>query len=454
MNRNSADNVETSAAAIGRFSSGFELRSDVHGHVRMAVADCFGCILAGADSEVSNRVRRAFDVCGQGTAPIFGTVDTLPGPFAALANAVAGHAYDLDDWEEPGNTHPTVVLLPALLVLAAERKVSGAELARAYIVGFEIIARLGEALSLDHYARGFHSTATLGAIGAAAAGARILNLSKGKTCHAVSIAASQATGYTLQFGSNAKPLQAGFAARTGVEAALLARAGATAQAQILDHPRGFAGQMGQADAANFETVLAKLGAPLAIEEFGLVFKPWPSCGYTHRLMTAALDLRPEVVHRLNDIVAIHAQQPDFHAEILPFHRPRTRNEALFSAPACLAQTLVHGNLSLADGATGFWRDPQVARLIQVTTVRAEPARRPELNYDPGQPDTLAIKLNDRSMLQASCAYPLGSKHRPMCRAQFAEKFQSITGRSAEAFDNLLEWPNTCDVARFFREAAK
>ncbi|MBO9448903.1 MmgE/PrpD family protein [Tropicibacter sp. R16_0] len=416
-----------------------------------AVADCFGCILAGAESEVAQKTVTAYRRLGQGTAPVFGTTQTLATSAAALANAVAGHAWDLDDWEEPGNTHPTVVLLPALLAAAHLKPVAGRDLLAAYAVGCEIIMRLGEAVTLDHYARGFHSTATLGAIGAAGAVGRQLRLSEDQIAHAMAIATSQAVGYTVQFGSNAKPLQAGFAARIGVEAAVLAAQGATGQPGVIEHPRGFSGLMGELDPQRFDDMTNKIGAPWALEEYGLVLKPWPSCGYTHRLMTAALDLRGKVLDRLDQITSIRARLPDFHYKILPFDRPTTRNEALFSAPACIAQALVSGELTLADSAAGFWMQEPVDRLVRCTRVTAEPARNPKLNYDPEQPDHLIIELHNGEVIETICAYPLGAPQNPMNTQRLAAKFHSITTRPEAKFDHLLQWAEAPDVARVFQE---
>lgn len=415
---------------------------------RRSVADCFGCILAGADSAVAGRLRAGLAAGADGTVPIYGTDRVAAPGHAALVNAAAGHAHDLDDWEEPGNTHPTVVILPACLAAAHLRAVSGGDLLRAYAVGFEITARLGEVVSLDHYARGFHSTATLGAIAAAAAVCRILDLTVEQGARALSLAASQAVGYTLQFGSNAKPFQAGAAARAGLESALLARAGTTAQTRVLEDARGFAGLMG-----GMAAPLKPLGDPWALEEYGVILKPWPSCGYTHRLMTAALELRDRLHPFPGRIRAVTATQPDFHNAVLPFDRPAAREEALFSAPACIAQTLVHGDLTLADGETAFWRTPEVRRLIEVTEVIAEPTRNPALNYDPDQPDRLTVRIDDADHT-AACALPLGAPGRPMSDARLAQKFASITRRPKEQFDRLLDWPDAADAAVFFKECAR
>ena len=192
---------------------------------RWAIVDGFAVILAGANSEVAVRVADGLVVDGQGVVPVYGSSQQTSPGLAALINAVAGHAYDLDDWEAAANTHPTVVLLPALLAVSYNKQVSGQQLLIAYAVGFELITRLGEAITLDHYNRGFHSTATIGSIGCTAAVAKLLELDVQTTANALSIAATQASGFTLQFGTNVKPLQAGFAARTGVEASLACQSG-------------------------------------------------------------------------------------------------------------------------------------------------------------------------------------------------------------------------------------
>ncbi len=444
----------TAIARIARFASLAEPGSDLTDIIAPAVADCFGCILAGAKSDVAYRVSSALQPIGTGPVPLYGRKTTLSAPYAAMVNAVAGHAWDLDDWEEPGNTHPSVVLLPALLAAAHLKPASGTDLLAAYAVGAEIIMRLGEAVTLDHYARGFHSTATLGTIGAAGAVSRILRLTENQTAHALALSVSQTTGYTLQFGSNAKPLQAGWAARNGLEAALLAAQGTTAQTHVLDHPRGFSGLMGCHDPDQILHALSRLGAPWAVEEYGLILKPWPSCGYTHRLMTAALELRPQLSGMLSDVAAIQAHLPDFHAEILPFNTPATRNEALFSAPACIAQILVTGNLTLANSAEGFWTEPAVDHLIHVTTVAPEPARNRELNIDPDQPDILRITLSGGEVLETTCTYPLGAPQNPMTPWQLGAKFADLTDRPVETFQTLLGWPHATDVAEFFQRMSQ
>ncbi len=439
----------TAIETLAQFAVAARPDPSVQAQIAPAVVDCFGCILAGANSAVARQTRAALALVAPGPVRVYGADQTLSAPVAVLVNGVAGHAWDLDDWEEPGNTHPTVVLLPALLASAHLTPVSGKDLMTAYAVGAEIIMQLGKAVSLAHYARGFHSTATLGVIGVAGAVSRLLGLSADQTVHALSFAVSQAAGYTRQFGSNAKPLQAGWAARNGVEAALLAAQGLTGQPHVMDHERGFAGLLSDYDAKRFSGVMSRLGRDWALSDYGLILKPWPSCGYTHRLMTAAVEIRSRLAGGVHGITAIEAFMPDFHYEILPFDRPASRTEALFSAPACVAQVLAKGQLSLRDSADAFWADPEVARLIDLTTVKAEQSKNPALNYDPDQPDRLRVELTSGEIVQATCAAPLGHPSNPMTPDQLADKFSGLTGLPEDSYKTALNWPQADNVASFF-----
>lgn len=219
--------------------------------VRDALIDTLGCILAGASQPVAQQTQLTLSSWGSGLARALGTSLHLAAPWAAMANAVVGHALDFDDWEMAGNTHPSVVMFPALLAVAADRPddqpVSGQAILEGYVAGFEVIARIGEAVNLEHYARGWHSTATIGSLGSAAAVARLMGLNRRQTAHALSISLSQAVGYTCQFGTDAKALQSGFAAKTGVLAASLAQNGLTGQAHVLEANTGFHHLMGHGD---------------------------------------------------------------------------------------------------------------------------------------------------------------------------------------------------------------
>ena len=266
----------------------------------------------------------------------------------------------------------------------------------------------------------------------------------------MSFAVSAASGYTCQFGSHAKPLQAGFAARAGVEAACLASSGLHGQSHVLDHPRGMAALMGGGVPERLEETMEKLGRGYALAEHGLVLKPWPSCGYTHRIMTCALRLRSFVA--LDSIEAIDLHLPDFHAAVLRFAQPMNRSEALFSAPFVAAMGLVHGDLRLSDLERRRWDEPPIFDLISRTRVHAFAPARPELNYSEEDPDRMVLTLADGHRLEEICVHPLGAPQAPMSAEQLWSKFESNAGdvreNRAARFGN---WLNEACVTGLFLE---
>lgn len=406
--------------------------------IRMALIDTLGCQIAGGQTEVVQKTVGVLQSFGLGDCPVIGLPQRFPAPQAALLNAVCGHALDFDDWEMPANSHPSVVIFPALMAASQGRNITGQQWLEAYWVGFEVIARLGEGLNFEHYDAGWHTTATLAPMGAAAAVARLLGLSALQTINALSLAVSQSSGLTCQFGSHAKPLQAGFAAQAGFMAATLAANGCTGQGHALEAKRGYNALTAHGDNYRLMAAIEKCGKPHALTEYGVVPKPYPCCSYTHRIVDAAMQLRPHVVNNLNDIVSIRASLPDFHAAILPFSHPTARNEALFSVPFCCAVALSRGALALRDFEARPLVNEGVARLIDKTQLLPRVPKNPLLNFDPEDPDWLEITMQNGQVHRCEVTYPPGALQNPMSEAQMLEKFTANTGCAVSP--DLLHWP--------------
>ncbi len=452
MNEIRVDNAVTRLARHVADAS-VDIEPDTRTVIRNALIDTLGCILLGAGRETAQQTLKAVSGWGHGSSRAFGTAHRLPPPWAAMVNATAAHAFDFDDWEAPGNTHPSAVLFPAMLAAADGRALNGSSLMEGYIVGFEVIARLGEGLNYEHYDAGWHSTATLGAIGAAASVARIKGLDAAQTGNALSIAASQAVGYTCQFGSNAKPLQAGFAAKTGVVSAALAAEGLTGQTHVLDGKSGITALMAHDDTARFEAAMARMGQTHALTEHGLLVKAYPSCGYTHRLVDCALAIRGRDGFDANSISGIRCSLPDFHAAILPFQIPTKTSEALFSAQFCIALALKRGRVTLADFDERAWTDNEIARLNRLVELEVRKPRNPDLNYDPADPDWLIVEFSDGRTERSDAVFPIGAPQNPLSAERILAKFRSnaclqesvISSEEAEAFERLKRWDTQADV---------
>ena len=416
--------------------------------IEIGVVDAMGCIVAGSRAEVCRRAGLTVADCPPPTGrKVVGTADYAEPSSAAFLNATAGHALEFDDWEIAGNSHPSIVLVAAILASACGR-LCGASMAAAYARGFEVIARVGEAINFEHYRRGWHATGTLGSMGAAAAAAAVMGLEPTTTAHAISLACSRSGGITAQFGSDAKALQAGFAAEAGVRAAMLAAHGLTDRLDVLESPNGYGTITAGVAPDRFEAPLSKLAAPWAVGEHGLGLKPHPTCGYTHRVVDAAIELRSQLEHAgiaLGDIEVIEIALPEMHASILPFKQPASADEARFSLPFAAAVALVEGRITLGDFSSARWNDPTVSTLIERCRVEPFTPNRPELNYDAEEPDSVTVVTNAGRRFSASVAFPYGSPQRPMAKADVMAKAATLTGAGNRALSLLERWTDLDDI---------
>ncbi|WP_032695332.1 MmgE/PrpD family protein [Raoultella planticola] len=300
----------------------------------------------------------------------------------ALRLGYAGHALDFDDFHADFRGHPSTVILPAVLALAAERAdIDGDRFLDAYVIGVEAAGRLGLAAGPRHYTLGFHSTATLGTIAAAAACARFVGAGARDTAVILGIAATQASGLRAQFGSEAKPLHAGLAAQAAVSATLLALSGFHGQAdKVLD---AFLTAC-CAGAQQAEKLTAGWGAPWRIVHPGLEFKPWPTCGGTHGAADAARAIRQAWLQRGKNIAGLQQELERVEVSFPPggdiaasVRQPTNGIEARFSLEYVIAASLLRETLLLADFSQGAL-DEEIAALAQTV------ARRPDLTAPPDE----------------------------------------------------------------------
>ena len=301
--------------------------------------------LAGASEPASLIVRQVVAAEGGDACGVFGTPVRASMSGAALANGTAAHALDYDDMCFVSLAHPSAPLVPAVLAAAESERLTGRAVLDAYVVGFEIEARLGRLMNPRHYQRGWHCTSTLGTIGAAAAVSRLLGLDARTAGHALAIAASEASGLKENFGTMVKPLHAGLAARNGVLAALLARGGMTASELALDGPQGFLHAM-DSEGHALDDAIADLGARWEILDTGITVKLYPSCAGTHPSLDAILDLRRREGFTADDVERIDIDVDSIVPTILIYDRPATGLEGKFSLPFCAAAAVVFGRVGI------------------------------------------------------------------------------------------------------------
>ncbi|HIF6623957.1 MmgE/PrpD family protein [Serratia ureilytica] len=330
---------------------------------RRGVKDYFACALPIARGALSDA----------GLAAIGKTFPPNGSENRALRYGYVSHALDFDDYHPALRGHPSTVVLSALLALNGESD-NVTELLTAYAIGVEAAGRLGLAAGTQHYVLGFHSTATLGAVAACAAVARYLQLDQRQTQIALGLAATQAAGLRSQFGSAAKPLHAGLAARNAVNAALLAQAGFIGQPEgVLDSLLTSHGGGRQKP----ECLTAGWGTPWRILQPGLEFKRYPTCGGTHSAAEAALALRARLLAQGDTLAEIAQVEVSFPpgADTAPFIRqPATGVEARFSLEYVIADALYHGEVPL----THYGEQPVDAAIAAL-------AAKVERHVDPAAP---------------------------------------------------------------------
>ena len=355
-------------------------------------------------------------------------------PWAALVNGTAAHALDFDDNFDPAKAHATAVLAPAILALGEQEGASGADCLDAYVAGLQILGRTGQGVNPAHRNRGWHATATLGAIGAAAACARLLALETERAGHALSLATSMAAGFMSQFGTMAKPLHAGLAAKAGVMAASLARNGLTAGRDTFDGPTGLNRLMVGPDYEHLRDTLthvehgqtmrfetASVGEPLLILSSGFRVKRFPNCGSAHRAMDGLLELRARHRFAAADVATIDVRAPISHLNNLMYTAPDDPLQAKFSLEYGLACVLLTGRCGLAEFEPDRVSRPEVQALYP--RIHRHPVDAAEGEF----PTEVRVTLANGDVVQTTVAMPCGSLAAPFSTAEYWAKFADCAG---------------------------
>lgn len=390
------------------------------------IRDCIAVAVAGSATEQARRVREVVTLLGGcAQASLLGTGTKTSVTHAALVNGAAAHALDFDDTNHPLYGHPSCHLVPALLALAEWNRASGEDFLAAYLVGFELEVRLARAVNTAHYVSGWHATATLGTLGAAAAGARLLALPAPVTGHALGIAASLAGGLRENIGTDTKPLHAGLAAERGVKAALLARAGLTASSTALSGCFGFCSVLGGGEPPRLQELdAARFGEPWQITEpYGLGIKQFPSCAATHAAVEAALDAAGGPV-RGDDIVRVRVGTNELAPRVLVYRRPTTGLEAKFSLEHCIAVALLDGRVDL-----DHFEDVAVVRRdVQALLPRIEPYIDERIRTHTEYPANVELQLADGTRRCARVDVARGKVCRPLPRDALLAKYKACAER--------------------------
>ncbi|KGT92856.1 hypothetical protein NG99_13000 [Erwinia typographi] len=320
------------------------LPDDILHIARRCLIDTVGVMLPGSTRSVSEKIRQTLPL-GEGEACLIG-LDRRTDPLsAALINGVAAHALDFDDNCYAGFVHGSAVIIPAALAVADTCGASGEQLLRAVALGSECQYRLGMALDNQLYHAGWWTTGMLGAVGACAAAAVLLDLDSGQCANALGMAIACASGMKAIFGTDSKPLLAGLAAQRGIMCAFMAQAGMSGPVDVIEHPAGLVAL------CNNRRLIRKWvqepSSQWCLREPGIDVKRIPVCLSSHAAVDALLCLRQQHGFTARDVTRIECNVPEIVCINLKYDRPVNGQQAQFSLPFALAQALIAGDVTLS-----------------------------------------------------------------------------------------------------------
>lgn len=389
------------------------------------ILDTFGATLAGADSEI---FRSAQNFCDRYETPgevvLWGTAARVTPRNAALLNGIAAHALELDD--AGGCDHSGAVVLPAVMAALplVQGQVSGKDLLLAVVIGYEIGRRVLEACGSysAHNGAGWHSTATCGVFGAAAACSRLLGLNREQTMSALGIAGSFSGGLWafIHDGSQTKKLHTGRAAEGGLLAALFAQQGITGPSRLFDDVWG----------GFLKTMAGEEAVPEALDEtLGQIWKlarcsikPYASCRGTHAAVDAVGLLMEQLQVDAGDVATVEVELCPFLQDMCGHTNIESMAGAQMSLPYALAARLAFGHVGLDAYDDSCRRAPEIAEWFERIFLKVDPS----LSKD-GEPRVTVITRDGRKAT-ICVEVALGAPGNPMTDVALLEKFSSLANR--------------------------
>lgn len=352
-------------ALRGRLADG--VPAAVRDHTRDQVIDSLGIAVAAArTSDLAAAVARAI---GPPTAPwpglYLGTRDD-----DAFGNGALIHMLDYDDIYDPGHAHLSAATLPAALVAAAEFGASVRSLLSAVALGNEVMCRLGDVAGWASPTSDWFLTQVFGYFGAAVAYGVLAGLTDDELVSALGLAYMQAGGgkeAAFGIGATARAVYPGFAARGGVAACRLARAGIVGPATVFEGAAGLhriylGTPMDEAGAAHLT------GAGWQV--LGARVKQWPCCRISHPYVRGALLARSAVTDPAGVVVRVDARSKPLCEPLAQRCRPATLQDAKYSVPFLVALALVRGEVSLATVDGRVLVDDEISKVAEGLTFEA------------------------------------------------------------------------------------
>ena len=425
-------------------------------NAKLYLEDLLGVAAAGS-VQPQGGIWRSYFAAGDGqqeaTAWNSG-LERLSCEHAAALNAACAHVMDMDDVHNASITHLGAVTIPAALAVGQKLHRSGREVLAAIAAGYEIGARVGEAINLGSY-HYWHTTGVVGALCSAVAAGKLMGLDREKLLHAIGSAGTQAAGLWqfLEDGAMSKTLHTANGTLCGLRSARLAALGFTAAEDILAGDRGLLGAM---TPDNHPEALTRA---LSWENCALLtnsLKPYACCRHTHaadycaQLLRGEHRLEPEHITRIVD----HTYQVAVNTVDNP--EPSTPYGYKFSGQYCTAAMLVDGHLGESAFTPEATSDPRVRRLMDKITLVCDPELEASYQADRNRwAHRLEVTLEDGRVLTRQVEYPYGDFNNPFTWAYEHEKFHTLADgvldpdRVAALVERLPHLEELDDINRLF-----
>jgi 2-methylcitrate dehydratase PrpD len=377
------------------------------------------CVTARNEDYVTSAIGGWDD---EGPCTAIGHSRTMSSAGAAFVNGTAAHGEDFDDTFEGGPVHAGAVIVPAVLAACERHRPDGPAALFGIAVGVETMCRLSLVTPKLLHKAGFHPTAIFGVMGAAAGVSAALGLNARQMVDALGIAGSMAAGIIeyLAEGTWTKRMHAGWAAQSGLRAALLGRAGFLGPRTVLEGVHGLFHGFAHTTEGDYEALIGDFGTRWVTET--LAFKPYPCGTMAHPYIDcakrlAARGIKPAdvkemvcevaegTVHRLWEPLASKQAPPNGYA-------------AKFSSPFLLAFGFVHGGVGLDAFTEAAVRDPDVLALAAKVRYEIDPNN----PYPDNFTGHIRVTLQDGTVIEERQPHFRGGAHEPLTRQDVEEKF--------------------------------
>ena len=394
--------------------------AEVVAKAKLILRDGVGNELAA--SAISDPANKVIELVKEwGGAPqstIIGHGTKVPTPNAALVNAMMGHGIELDDAHGSGLIKAGSVLVPGAFALAELSGASGKDVIAGVVAGYDVALRLANAINPGHRQRGYHTTGTVSAIGAAAMGAKLLGCNAEQIAWAIGLACMQSAGIQsyLDDPCMAKPFSPGKSAFNGVLAAIMASRGFSGPKKVLESREGFLNAF--TDSVRLEDLKDDLGRHYAIMEVG--FKPHAACRYAHGPIDLAQDAFALDGVRLDDVARVQVHMSELAIRQASKPVVTNLNAAMGSTQFSVALALVAGKNGLKEYWDGYKQDAIHAGMQKVELVK-------EAAYGlGGRQSQVEIALKDGRSVSRSSLEPKGEPTNPLSGDELEAKFLAMT----------------------------